>query len=243
MASFILTDAGIWIDQFNLSGDFNTVSVSSAVEEKDATTFGDTTRIMKGGLKTVAISGAGFWDADGTDEPDDVLFSRVGSGATALTLSHDGTAEGSHAHLVQPTVSRYEFSPQVGEIKPFSMSAVAKDGPMVKGKIIHNDTRTATGNGTGYELGAVASGQKFYAALHVVTVSGTSPSLTVTIQSAPDNTFAAPTTRVTFTAATAATVEWGTPVSGAITDTYWRAVYTISGTSPSFAFVVSAGIL
>jgi hypothetical protein len=57
-----------------------------------------------------------------------------------------------------------------------------------------------------------------------------------------------PTDRLTFTTTSGLTT--GTPVAhdqfgsvaGAITDTWWRVVYTITGTLPVFSFVVAAGI-
>lgn len=241
MSSYVLTNAGIWLDQFDLSADFNTVSVGSEVEEQDATTFGADTRTMKGGLKMVSLSGAGFFDA-GPGEPDTVLFPRIGSGSTALSIAAKTTAAGDPAYFVQPNVSRYEFNPQVGEIKPFSFGAVAKGGPLVGGVIGHNNTRTASGVSTGYELGAVASGEKLYAALHVISASGTAPTLDVVIQSDVDSSFTTPVDQITFSQATAAGAQWGTPASGAIADTFFRVSYTIAGTSPSFLFVVTLGI-
>ena len=80
-------------------------------------------------------------------------------------------------------------------------------------------------------------------ALHVLSVAGTStPTLTVIVQSDDNAGFTTPTTRISFTAATAVGAQWGS-VAGALTDDYWRISYTISGTNPVFAFAVSAGVL
>ena len=103
-------------------------------------------------------------------------------------------------------------------------------------------TLTATGNGTSQQLGAVTSAQKVYAAIHIWSISGTStPTITVKIQSDDNSSFTSATDRITFTAATAIGSQYKA-TAGAITDTYWRANYTITGTNPIFAIAISCGI-
>ena len=47
--------------------------------------------------------------------------------------------------------------------------------------------------------------------------------------------------QITFTASTAISAQWATPVAGSITDTWWRASWgSVTGT---FAFVVVVSIL
>jgi hypothetical protein len=114
----------------------------------------------------------------------------------------------------------------------------------VRGQFAHppGTARTATGTGTGLEVGAVAAGARLYAALHVLSVSGTTPSLTARVESSADNTFAAPTTRLTFAAATAAGGQALRTDGSAITDTWWRVAWTVTGTTPSFMFAATLGI-
>ena len=114
--------------------------------------------------------------------------------------------------------------------------------PVVRGTSLHppGTARTATGNGTAVQVGAVASGRQMYAALHVLSVSGTAtPTLTVKVQSDTVG-FGSATDQITFTAATAVGGQISR-VAGPITDDYWRASWTISGTNPSFLFVVVVG--
>jgi hypothetical protein len=72
---------------------------------------------------------------------------------------------------------------------------VAGDGdgaPLVRGTLMKNATVSATGNGTGFQLGAITTAQKIYAAIHVIgDPAGTNPTLDVILQSAPANAFAA----------------------------------------------------
>jgi hypothetical protein len=82
-----------------------------------------------------------------------------------------------------------------------------------------------------------------YAALHVLSVAGTAtPTITARVESSVDNTFASPTTRLTFAAATAVSGQTLRTAGTAITDTWWRVAWTISGTTPSFLFAAALGI-
>mgnify|MGYP001573032664 FL=1 len=95
-------------------------------------------------------------------------------------------------------------------------------------------TATCTGVDTlGYNSAAVA--------LEVGVVSGTSPTLDVKIQDSADNSTFADVTGLTFTQVTATGNSQILRVDGLNTSTrrrYLRAVGTIAGTTPSFAFGV-----
>lgn len=68
------------------------------------------------------------------------------------------------------------------------------------------------------------------------------PTLTVAIESDDASGFASATTRLTFDAATAAGGQILRTDGTAITDTWYRANWTISGTSPSFLFALALGV-
>jgi hypothetical protein len=88
----------------------------------------------------------------------------------------------------------------------------------------------------------VSSSQYLYATLHVLSVAGTSsPTITVKVQSDVDNSFGSPTDQITFTAATAIGGQAQRTI-GAITDSWFRVVHTISGTNPSFLYICSIGV-
>jgi hypothetical protein len=80
------------------------------------------------------------------------------------------------------------------------------------------------------------AGQYLYASLHVLSAAGTSPSITVSIESDADNTFSTPTTVLTFSAATSVDGQI-MRAAGPITDTWYRAKWAVSGTTPSFLFL------
>ena len=81
-----------------------------------------------------------------------------------------------------------------------------------------------------------------FAALHVLSASGTSPTLDVVLQSDDNSGFSSAVSRITFTQATGITSQWST-LAGAQTDDYWRASYTIGGSAtPTFTFALVIGI-
>lgn len=243
MSSSVLTDCKLYVAQFDLSGDMNALALSNAVELQDATTFGQTARVNKPGLHSIIANCEGLWDSDGTDEPDDVYFSRIGTANVPVTISPQTGADGEIAYLFRAVHSEYAPGAAVGEMYAFNVSMQGDDGaPLVRGMILQPATaKTTTGTGTARQLGAVSATQKVYGALHVIAVSGTSPTLDVIVQSDNASNFPSATSRLSFAQKTAVGSEWLT-AAGAITDDWWRVSFTISGTNPSFTFVVSTGI-
>ena len=92
------------------------------------------------------------------------------------------------------------------------------------------------------QLGAVGATEKCYVGIHCYGVSGTStPTVTFKLQSDDNSSFTSPTDRITFSNITAIGADYQS-AAGAITDTYYRLNYTISGTSPSFSIHATIGI-
>jgi hypothetical protein len=239
-----LTDARIYYETADLTGFSNKVEFASMAEDLDSTTYasgGWHERV--GGLFDTTVALDGFWQATDLSMPDDTLWTNLGAQGTALTVVPTSGAVGSLAYLCRILQSDYKPGAPAGKLLAWSAS-MKGNWPPVRGQILHpqGTARTTTGNGTAVQLGAVLASQKMYACLHVLSISGTStPTITVKIQSNVDNTFGSPTDRITFTADTALDGQTGV-VAGAVTDSWWRAVWTISGSSPSMLFAVAAGV-
>lgn len=231
MASQVLTNTKVWVDQYDVSGQLNAIAVEYGVDALDETTFGDDTRTNKGGLKTTTMSHEGYWAA-GTDA---ALFSKIG-GSTVVTVAGAGSAAGDDAYLAQTLTTTYSPGAAVGELLGFTVDMEAA-GPLIRGAMLENTTTSTGADGSAVQLGAVSAAQSIFGALHVTSLSG--GTLTVKIQSDSASGFASPTDQITFTAATGATAELKS-AAGAVTDTYWRATWTLTGGSASF--IVSAGI-
>jgi hypothetical protein len=113
-------------------------------------------------------------------------------------------------------------------------------GDIVRGVILLNGELTATGNSAAIKLGAVSAGKQVYAALQVLSVTGTSPSATFKVRSASaaDGTF---TDRMVFPSVSSAGAWWAIPLAGPVTDGFWRIDYTLS-TNSKFTAVLTVGI-
>lgn len=242
MAVFNLNDVKLWVAGTDMSTDHNQASLQITADELDVTTFGQTYRQRIGGLRSVSLSGAGFYDSDGTDEPDDIWFPQLAS-ANVITVSAQGGDEGEVAYTFRGLPFQYEWGGNVGDVTGFSFSTSGKT-VAARGTILEDGqtTRTTTFDGSGYQLGSVSAAQKVYASLHVLSASGTTPTLDVTVESDDNGSFTSAATQVTFSQATGTGAQWATPVSGAISDDYWRVAATLGGTSPQFTFVVVVAI-
>lgn len=239
MASLPLTDCKVYVQGYDLSGQLNQGALQHAAEMKDETTFGATTRIYKGGLKSILASIAGFWDSSATTAPDPVLFSRVGTADIPVVIVPAGATVGNTAYLFPCAEASYNLGAQIGDLLEFDVSMVGSGGQaMVRGALAHAGSASGDVTGTAIQLGAVAADKYIYAALHVFSGSG---DFTVKVQSDNASNFASPTDRITFTqvgTATAVSSEW-MRTAGAITDDYWRIVATNPATRN---FAVAFGI-
>lgn len=250
LSATVLTDCRIYCDSADLTGYSNKVEVKGMAEDLETTTFASAGyKEFKGGTFSADIKLEGLWQAGDLSQPDDTFWADLGVNSKPITFVPTPTTLGSAPSVGDLSyVTKFletQYSPGAERGKLLAWSAEMKGNwPVARGVVLHpqGTARTTTGNGTGVQIGSVSATQRLYASLHVLSISGTStPTITVKVQSSVDNTFASPTDRITFTAATALGGQ-ALSVDGAVTDTWWRAVWTISGSSPSFLFAVSAGI-
>lgn len=236
MAKVVLTDASVFHGPLDLSGSANQVSMNGAREVVNVTNFasGGWEESVPG-MRSASGNVSGFL-SDAAD-PDASLHSNVtGFPFTVTKTNPAGVEDVAYAMKVHRTSYAPTFN--VGEAYGFSADIVA-DSSMVRGQILCNATVSSTGSTLGFEAGAVSAAQSAYAGLHVTSAGATS--LAVTIQSDDNSGFTSATTRFTFTTATGTTSQWLTPVSGAITDSHWRAGFTQVG-GGSWTFVCFLGI-
>lgn len=98
-----------------------------------------------------------------------------------------------------------------------------------------SSARTATGNSGPIDIAAHAS--NLAVLINCTAASGTTPSLTLSVEWSHDGTVFAPAeTADAFTAITAATSK---VKAFAVKGNYYRLVWTITGTTPSFTFTLS----
>lgn len=248
MGKFILRNVRLFAGGADLTSVNNSVELSSEVEEGETTNFGDydpttdrTWKSVLGGLASTALSAKGQWEAGDAGKVDDASWSGMGV-VDAWTACPHTAADGALAWVLKALRSSYKLGGEVGDVAPWEAEA-SGTSPLVRGLVAHppGTARIASGSGTGYNLGAITAGKSLYANLHVLSVAGTTPTITARIESDDNSNFTSATTRATFTAATAVGGQ-SLSATGPITDTWWRAAWTITGTSPSFLFLVSLGI-
>lgn len=84
MATILYRNAVLVVNGADFNGALHELGVEYSAEMLDETTFGDDTRIMKGGLYNGSISGKGFFD--GAVGLDAVLFRGIGD-ASLITVN------------------------------------------------------------------------------------------------------------------------------------------------------------
>ena len=243
MGIFVQTNVRLFVGGADLTSRSNKVELAADVEEKDATNYGSSGwKEVLGGLFSTAVMGEGQWEAGDLGKVDDDAWAALGA-VHGYTICPDAANVASVAWLSQALRAQYKLGGQVGDIAPWTWSA-AGAWPLARGRVLHppGTARTASGSGTAVEHDAVSATQYLYGSLHVLSVAGTAtPTITVVIESDVDGVFATPTTQISFTAATAIGGQIKR-TAGPITDTFYRASWTISGTNPSFLALVAVGV-
>lgn len=248
MGAHVLKNVRLFVGGLDLTGTSNKLEIKKKVETKPVTTWGSydpvTGQVWEeniGGLASAEMSASGP-DAFGVGLTNEVLSDGVGVvGAwSAMPLSAD---VGAVAHLGYAIEGDVAALGALGDVAPWAGSWKTSS-PMPRGFVLHppGTARTSTGTGTSVEYVQVAAGQKLYAVLHVLSIAGTStPTLTAKIQADTATGFPSATDRITFAPATAVGGQWMSDATVSA-DTWYRVVWTISGSSPSFLFTCSLGV-
>lgn len=247
MAGFVMLNAKVLVGGYNFSGQHNSLSLEHGAEMLDETVFqpGVTgaTRKFKPGLKTFQFSGNVFWDTS-TDE---VMFNRVGADRAVMHFAPVGETEGDIVFMTRGVTATYNpASGAVGDLLQATVDGRNSNTPLVRAQLMKFGTVVATGNSTGIQMGSAAN-KIVYSGLQILAptvAGGGGEQVIVTIESDDNAGFTTPTTRLTHSTMTVRGANWQEAAIGAgVTDDYWRAKWTISGSSPSFSIYVSVGIM
>lgn len=243
MSSLILKSLRTYVGGYDLTGDSNNGGLDLDHEVFDDTRFqppgsgGARARVC--GLEDISAAQSGFW-ATGVGSVDENAFANLGSLDEPMMMSNDG-AESSVAYMLRTGRFKYSLLGDAGKPAPFALDFRGTNGQtaVVRGAVTKTKAVvSATGaTGTSQQLGAVGANQFLYASLHAFAVGTT---ITAVLESAPDNTFGAATTRITFGPITAVGGYWGARVAGAITDTWYR--LRVTAITGSFTIAANVGI-
>lgn len=243
MAVATVLSTQIFMDEYRFTTNANMTHIATNVVMKNSTTFvsgGYDTFVP--GLKNLVCDLGGFNDyaAGGLDE-----WMRSNYGTTqTVTVVPLGETLGNAAVITQGILETDpSFDGSVGDIPAVKLSVKPVGQVIAQGQVtnITSPTITVTGNTTPVQVGAITATQQMRAAVHVLAISGTAtPTLTCQLASSATS-GGAYTTRGP--AGAGITVIGGqflaTGLIGAITDTWWRLNYTVTGTSPIFTVFAS----
>lgn len=242
MAELSLTDAFCYSAGYDFTTDTNSATLTTDVAALDATTFGSSGwQEFIAGLKSYNLAWSGFWQAAaGGQAVDNQAFSALSTSQVYTIGANEAEAANGRAYMFEATKSQYTLGGQVGDIAPFSLSAVGSGGTsgVVRGQLAKaKGEATATGAlGSPVLLGALGSDSVYlYATFHVFTAGTT---ITIDVESDDNSDFSSPTTVATIGPLTTSGGTWMPRVQGPITDNWFRfKVTAITGT-----FVVAGAL-
>ena len=186
MAKVASHPSRIWLDQYALAAYLTATEVKVDQETARVDCFADTGPRRIVGNYDHAGSHMGLFDAAASDALDPVV-----SAAFAADTDHYlAQAFGSAAEnaVVYERVVRLKGRPQKAATGTAILLNIEEEGsgPMVRGRILRSAAVTATGNGTGRNLGATTSGQLTVVTYRILAVSGTG-SITLQCQESSDD--------------------------------------------------------
>jgi hypothetical protein len=243
MGVFALTNATIYGDGYDFTGDTNKIVLKADVDVLESTVFvtgtgpGYKTRV--GGLRSAELAQDGFWQSATLLAPDPQIFPNLTTVDRVWTVSPDGQV-GSVAYLAQLGQFTYEAFGAVGQLTPFTVDAMGTNAAgMVRGQVAKAKAAvSATGAlGSGQQLGAVGATQYLYGALHIFSAGTT---ITVVVESDDNSGFTSATTVQTIGPLTTAGGTWVTRTAGALTDNWFR--YRITAITGSFTVAASLAV-
>lgn len=240
MSKFVTRQAKCLVGAYDYSANCNKMGIDFSGELKDVTNLSSTGKEKLVGYTDWKASYGGFMNPGLTNYSAELSnFQYMGVTDIPILMCPTNGAEGDICYFGKSISVSYTAFGQVGEAAPFDISAEG-NGKLVRGNVLKIGTVTTSGNSTAQNLGAVLATQYLYGQVHCFAATGTN--ITIKIQSDDNSGFSSPIDRITFTALTTPGFQFAAPVTGAITDNYWRAIWTVTGTTPSFDIAVAMGI-
>lgn len=241
MAVEMFDNATIIANDYDLTGDSNSVKVSVKVDMLERLCYGYTEKRYQAGLRSVDADFSGYVDFDDSTTPKTVDYQMetlLGGAEKPFSIVVDVT-EGSVAHLGQGVLESYSFTIQPQDLGKFD-GKLRGSNRTTRGRLFLPLATRSAASGTSATsplLGATLATQTLFACLHVTEFIGTT--LQVNLKSVAAPAITGGTNRIVFAAKTGTGAEFKTQ-AGPITDTYYYVDWTFTGTS--FKAAVTAGI-
>lgn len=232
--------AGLYINQFDVTEDYNSVDVlSKSLATIDQTGLRTTGPTRKAGRLGGELTGKVFLNQDAGRAHE--LFSTLSRSSRQASYFHRETLGAPVASLIGRQMNYDTKRAQDGDLK-LDVQLLSTDWWLDWGLALTAGMRTDTGatNGAAVDFGSWGAPASFGAQgyLHVKAFTGTSA--TITIQRDDNSGFTTPTTLLTFTVVSAATFEQVLTTRTATVERYLRVITT--GTFSSLQFAVAATV-
>jgi hypothetical protein len=238
--------ADLLLDEFNFEAVTNDVEIEIAQNLAEVTAFADGDAVFVEGKPSWEMRVNGLWSPT-SPAYDGEIFADLTAAARRIGVYPNQYTAGEFGWEGRSNVSQApSVAPKAGVI---ALNVTWRgDQPIIRSQSLYVNTAiSSTATGTAYEHGSVASTHKVVSIVRLLAAPGGSGSnnLVVTIESDTSG-FSSAATRLTFTTINQASVALHEvkEANGAITDTFWRAVATISGGgSRTFNIVIIMGII
>ena len=229
--------ARVYANGFDLSAFLKNVSGAHEVGAHESTTFGATAKTYISGLEDATLSAEGLFSG-AVGATDAVLFAALrGRSPIVWNWLPSGDVGGGFGYGLLALETSYEIETPVDDLVSVSVEAQSNVG-RERVQIMHPlAARVASGEGTSRD-NAVLTSAGGVGYLQATTVAGGSPNMTVKIQHSVDA--AAWVDLITFTAVTASNNARRITVANTV-NRHIRAIWTITGTDPSFTFFAAFG--
>jgi hypothetical protein len=244
MAQFILTNSKVYADLYDVSGYLNQGEIQKASDMHDVTPFGALEHRSAPGLQGGNWSLNGFTEYGTTPPKIEKIISLLqGSRDKPLTIVPEGPTVGNVSVFLPAAFHGMDRGAPHGNPDTFAWRGGTSKWQPIGGFLDEPGAvaRTATGQTTGQNLGAVSATQYLYAAVHVF--AGGTGTMDLVVESDSSAPFSTPVTAITFPQFSG--VSGGSGIMRAIGtfsgDTFFRFKYTLAAT-PSVTFVASFGI-
>lgn len=233
----------VLLDEFDLSGYFNSVDMTQTIDTAETTTFSLSSKTYIKGLEdgTVSLSGLYSQDTDGSDEE---LSAILGSATTPLvTVAFDAGTIGNRCLVAKAHETNYSISNPVADVSSVSADFNAStDATANLVRSITTGVMLTTGASIAYgDLGNLASVDNSAssanggtAILHVTANTVGGGATTIKVQHSTDDSVWADL--ATFSAVSASTVTSEQKVVTGTVNRYVRATASTAGSSGAITF-------
>ena len=234
-----------YVDEFDLSGVSNSAEIEASESPAEVTAFADTDATFVEGKYTFRFNIQGLLSS-ASPNYDGEMFIDLTSSQRRVGVYPGGGTAGNFGYEGRSNITRAPRVVDKGAVLALNVEWLG-DQPLVRSQLMYLATAvSATVNGTKYQHGSVAAAETLVGVIRLLAAPGGAGSndLVVTIQSDADSIAGGETTRLTFATINQASVALHEVVelAGAVTDTWWRAVVTITGAGTrTFSIVVAIG--